>query len=193
MKERIISQDEFKTTTWEGGETTELFIWPEGSRFADRDFLFRISSATFSGTQSDFSDFSGYQRYILPLLGELKLSHTGLYERALRSYEVEYFDGAWKTHSENSLDCRDFNFIYRSGRKALLQVVDAGSKYQSMGERILTAGSQESFGLIVTGGEEQRIPGGSLYLLETEREVSLTITEASTPVILTVFWLADEG
>lgn len=189
MKERIISQDQFITAKWEGGETTELFIWPEGSHFQDRAFLFRISSASFTGTRSFFSDFSGYQRYILPIEGELKLSHKGLYERDLSSHEVEYFDGAWKTHSENTPDCRDFNFIYKSGSRALLQVMKEGDAFLFEGQGILTAYSHKIFSLKAAGKGIQTVPRGSLYLMEAEDEVTIQILGSETPVILTVFWL----
>lgn len=70
---RRIRQSDFKTTQWSGGTTTELFIEPPGADFKERSFLYRISSATFTDTESDFSDFTGYQRFILPLAGGLRL------------------------------------------------------------------------------------------------------------------------
>lgn len=81
MKEKIIKQEDFITSKWAGGETTQLHIYPEDAVFSDRDFLWRISSATFTSTESSFSDFNGYQRYILPLEGKLGLEHSGLYKR----------------------------------------------------------------------------------------------------------------
>ncbi len=92
--------------------------------FSEKDFLWRISSATFTSTESNFSDFSGYQRYILPLEGKLRVYHEGLYSRELDKYEVEYFDGSWSTSSENTLDCRDYNFIVKKWKSCK----DASSK-----------------------------------------------------------------
>ena len=93
MKVKILGPENFVETQWSGGKTRQLIIYPENSNLSKRDFEFRISSASFTGEESDFSDFTGYQRYILPLKGDLYLDHKGLYQRQLAPYEVEYFDG----------------------------------------------------------------------------------------------------
>ncbi|HHZ00904.1 MAG TPA: HutD family protein, partial [Tissierellia bacterium] len=95
MKWKIIDKEDFIVTKWTGGETAQLFIYPEDAVFSEKKFLWRVSSATFTSTESRFSDFTGYQRYILPLKGKLSLYHEGLYNRELDKYEVEYFDGSW--------------------------------------------------------------------------------------------------
>lgn len=188
MKEKIITKEDFKTTKWAGGETTQLAIYPEDANFADRDFLWRISSATFTGTESTFSDFSGYQRYLLPLEGDLSVVHKGLYARELKKYEVEYFDGGWETSSKNSPDCRDYNFILRSGYPAKLQVLGQGDEYIMRPNSIVTLFSTEDF--VVDFGTEKdkrEIDGFSLYILEMELETDIRVTSASEPVILTEF------
>ncbi len=187
MKIRIMDRKDFTTTAWQGGETTELFIWPKGAVLADRDFKFRISSAVFTGTRSSFSDFSGYQRFILPLQGTLKLTHEGLYQRELAKNEAEYFDGSWSTLCENSLDCRDYNFIVRSDSTALLQILNQGASFECQGKTILTAYSVEPFTLDTEGDGKRSQSGDTLYVLETENGAKVTIAEATSPVILTVF------
>lgn len=42
----LLHKKDYKTTEWSGGLTTELSIAPEGSVYADRDFMWRLSSAT---------------------------------------------------------------------------------------------------------------------------------------------------
>ena len=188
MKERVIKTEDFKTTKWAGGETIQLAIYPEDAVFADRDFLWRISSATFTGTESTFSDFSGYQRYLLPLEGELSVSHKGHYSRKLEKYDVEYFDGSWETTSENSLDCRDYNFIVRSGRSSKLQVLHEGDEIRLKSNEIVTLFSAEDYEIeLGIEGGTRSIKGFNLYIMEIEHDTKLSITSASKPVILTEF------
>ena len=41
-----LTSPDFVTTTWSGGKTTQLAIAPDGASYAERAFLWRISSAT---------------------------------------------------------------------------------------------------------------------------------------------------
>ena len=84
-----LPQSTYKTTTWKGGVTRQIFISPADGDLSARQFDVRISSAIIDDVQSDFSDFSGFTRYILPLEGEITLikegrrialSHNALYE-----------------------------------------------------------------------------------------------------------------
>lgn len=188
MRERIIKKEDFITTKWAGGETTQLTIYPEEANFSDKDFLFRISSATFTSTESKFSDFSGYQRYILPLEGKLSVSHEGLYNRELDKYEVEYFDGSWSTFSKNTIDCRDFNYIVKSGSMAKMQVLKEGDEYSLKGSQVVTIFSMNDFSLSLDNNNEKReIDGFSLYVLETESDEKIKLISAKSPVIITEF------
>lgn len=190
IKTTVIKKEDFITTKWAGGETTQLAIYPENSVFADRDFSWRISSATFTTTESTFSDFTGYQRYILPLKGELNIYHKGLYDRVLMPYEVEYFDGAWSTKSKNSLDCRDFNFIVKSGSLARLQVLLEGEEYFVRKSAIAAFFSIDDFEIEHIGfGEKERLEGFSLYVLETDSEEQIRIFNSKSPVIVTEYIL----
>lgn len=187
MKEKIIKKEDFLTTKWAGGETTQLAIYPEDAIFSEKDFLWRVSSATFTSTESKFSDFSGYQRYILPLEGKLSLFHERLYNRELEKYEVEYFDGSWSTFSENTLDCRDYNFIVKNGSSAKMQILKTGDEHLLKDSEIVTIFSMNDFVVNLVDKEETRnIEGFSLFILETDKEETISISSASTPVIITI-------
>ena len=41
-----LTQADFVTTEWSGGTTTQLAISPERAAYGDREFLWRLSSAT---------------------------------------------------------------------------------------------------------------------------------------------------
>ncbi|WP_422484573.1 HutD family protein [Gudongella sp. DL1XJH-153] len=187
MKEKIITKEEFIKTKWAGGETTQLTIYPEDANFSERDFLWRISSATFTGTESKFSDFSGYQRYILPLEGRLSVFHKGLYSRELDKFEVEYFDGSWETYSENSLDCRDYNFIVKNGSLAKMQILNNGDDYNIKASEVTTLFSTEDFMIELADAYIREIEGFSLLVLEIDQEERIKIRSAGAPIVLTEF------
>ncbi|MGN9166258.1 HutD/Ves family protein [Tissierellaceae bacterium HCP3S3_D8] len=193
MKEKVIKKEDFTTTKWAGGETTQLAIYPEDAIFSEKDFLWRISSATFTSTESKFSDFSGYQRYILPLEGKLSVYHDGLYNRKLDRYEVEYFDGSWNTYSENTMDCRDYNFIVKNGNLARMQILKEGDEYLLKGSEIVTIFSMNDFVLNLKEREEKRdMDGFSLLVLEIDDEEKISITRANSPVIITEFVIKNK-
>lgn len=81
MKITQLTAADFRTSTWSGGTTTELFLYPENGSYAARDFLFRISSATVDLEESDFTPLQGVERYITPLEGSFVLAHPGAQPR----------------------------------------------------------------------------------------------------------------
>ena len=52
---KIITQSSYKTTTWKGGVTRQIFISPADGDLSARLFDVRISSAIIDDVQSDFS------------------------------------------------------------------------------------------------------------------------------------------
>lgn len=50
-----VSKEDYPVSNWSGGKTTQLFIYPENSEYAKRNFLFRISSATVDCERSEFT------------------------------------------------------------------------------------------------------------------------------------------
>lgn len=185
--ERIVPS-QFRVSAWSGGTTTELAIDPPESDFKARAFRLRISSATFTGTSSTFSDFTGYQRYLLPLEGTLSVAHAetpegeALYARTLLPYNVEYFPGRWNTASTNSLDCRDFNLIVREDLAAHVQVFAEEGAYtpKKMGELYLYSVGDYGFAVNALSTEDARhleaVEAGTLvHLTEDETFFSLRV------------------
>ncbi len=109
-----------ETRLWSGGTTTELLIYPQDASYAARDFDFRISTATVEVEESDFTDLSGFQRYLLVLEGELLINHARHYEKQLKQLESDAFDGSWRTRSKGKV--RDFNVIFRPDYAASVRV-----------------------------------------------------------------------
>ena len=105
---------DYVTTTWSGGTTTQLAIAPKGALYAERDFLWRVSSATVELDESDFTALPDYRRFISTVRGDMTLSHHGGDELTLRPGDIHAFDGGDDTHSRGR--CTDFNLMLRKGR-----------------------------------------------------------------------------
>ena len=112
MEKRTAS--DYRISAWSGGTTTQLAICPETAVYADRDFLWRVSSATVELETSDFTPLPDYDRLIATLEGRIVLTHNGGAPITLQPFEVHAFSGADETRSVGR--CRDFNLMLRRGR-----------------------------------------------------------------------------
>ena len=109
-----MTPDNYIVSKWSGGTTTQVAIAPEGAVYADRDFLWRISSASVDLDESDFTALPDYHRWISTLKGGMTLSHEGGEKIVLAPYQVHQFDGGVDTHSWGR--CTDFNLMLRKGK-----------------------------------------------------------------------------
>lgn len=112
MKITHLTTNHFHTAQWSGGTTTELLLYPEGGSYANRDFLFRISSATVDLEESDFTVLPGVERYITPLAGSFTLTHPSLPPVTLAPLSAPYrFSGGIATHCVGR--ATDFNLMLK--------------------------------------------------------------------------------
>lgn len=121
MDIRIIRPEQFKTTAWSGGVTREILIFPPDAEYGRRDFLYRASTAVVESRESIFTDLPGYDRFILPLSGEVTLSVDRVRHHLL-PFEVFAFDGAASTTSLSGPNLRDLNLMVRKGYSAQVRV-----------------------------------------------------------------------
>lgn len=187
MKIQTISSKDYIVNNWSGGSTTQMCIFPVNSTLSERNFLWRISSASFTSTSSKFSDFSGYQRYLLALEGRLSVTHNGLYKKDLKPYEVEYFLGSWDTDSTNSLDCRDFNFIVKEGLESKLSILSESDEYipKRNGKLCIFSVSDFQIELYTDSMEIVSFQANSLAIIEEEDKFNkLSVKMAVSPVIV---------
>lgn len=99
-------------STWSGGTTTQLFIWPENADYASREFQLRISSATVELAESDFTSLPGVERYIIPLDGSFTLTHPLVDPIFLDPWATPYrFCGETPTHCVGV--ATDFNLMLK--------------------------------------------------------------------------------
>lgn len=115
---KIIKKDEFITSKWSGGKTTEMFIYPKGSNYESLDFKCRISSATVELEESQFTKLKKVNRFITTLNKELKLTHDSQNYIELKPYEIYEFDGEISTSSIGKVV--DFNLMLANGAKGYL-------------------------------------------------------------------------
>ncbi len=111
MRIGVKQAKDFITTNWAGGTTTELFIYPEKSTYALRNFDFRLSTATVETETSTFTPLPGVSRTLLLLDGAMTLHHEGQPSQALKKFDLAPFEGDWKTTSVGK--CTDFNLMMR--------------------------------------------------------------------------------
>lgn len=107
-----LTQKDYKTGRWSGGSTTELFIWPEGADYAQRDFTLRVSSARVDLIESDFTTLPNVTRYITPLSGGFTLTHPGNPPIVMNPMAEPYgFSGEIPTHCVGK--ATDFNLMLK--------------------------------------------------------------------------------
>lgn len=109
----ILHPSDYKTTKWSGGTTTELSISPKESIYADRDFEWRLSSATVDVEESEFTALPDYDRILMTLKGKIRLKHNEGEWIALSEFEPHSFDGKDETVSVGKVT--DFNLMTRKG------------------------------------------------------------------------------
>jgi environmental stress-induced protein Ves len=111
MTIKIKQAKDFFTTNWAGGTTTELFIYPPDSAYAQRNFDFRLSTATVETETSEFTPLPSVSRKLLLLDGAMTLHYEGQPSQDLKKFDVAAFEGDWKTTSVGQ--CSDLNLMLR--------------------------------------------------------------------------------
>ena len=111
--ERIEILQNFETSRWSGGTTTELFIYPPHASLKKLDFDFRLSKATIEVESSVFTPLPNISRTFMLLEGEVTLNHIGNLTAVLSPYKIDTFSGDWTTNAEGK--CTPFNLMTRKG------------------------------------------------------------------------------
>lgn len=109
MDVQLIRSENLTSKNWSGGTTTELFIYPPNANYQDRNFDFRLSTATVEIEKSEFTPLPNISRTLLVLEGSMKLYHENHHSKTLNKFDSDFFMGGWKTRSVGK--CRDFNLM----------------------------------------------------------------------------------
>ncbi len=116
MNVNIYTSDDFTTSKWSGGTTTELYISPSDAKYKDLDFDIRISSAKVETPHSNFTNLPQVHRQLMILDGSINIKHKNRYTKHLQAFEADTFEGDWDTSSEGI--CTDFNVMTRGAYKS---------------------------------------------------------------------------
>lgn len=119
---KILKKEDRKISKWSGGITEQLYIYPETSEYAKRDFIFRISIATTELESSQFTKLPNVKRFLSILDGRLEIEHKGHHHIVLNKYEIDEFSGDWDTYSKGKV--RDFNLMIKGS--------DGNFKYKNL-------------------------------------------------------------
>ncbi|MDH8677705.1 HutD family protein [Fusibacter bizertensis] len=135
MQYQIIKKKNYESNTWTHGETTQLKIYPHDGDYKNRDFLWRVSSATVTKELSDFTVLFGIKRWIMPFDHQLHLSHhqngKPMYSITLNPYESHCFKGDWETKSKGI--ARDFNLMLNEGAYGILNAAKVSEDGKELG------------------------------------------------------------
>lgn len=178
-----LKANDFKTTNWSGGTTTELFIWPETADYKKRDFDFRLSTATVEVETSVFTPLEGVARTLMVLQGEMKLIHEGHHEVTLGPFHQDHFQGGWNTRSEG--ECVDLNLMCRGNTKGKMSHF---SMMKNSEQAIEVSGAVNLIycysGSVECGGEIANV--GDLFVFEGEGGIQTMAVNQSDFILIEV-------
>lgn len=120
MSIKKLTNDDFVTTNWSGGTTTQVYIEPLEATVAEKNFDFRISTATVEVDESVFTQYEDYNRFITPLTGSLKLVKSDETVDLL-PFDIYAFGGEEPITSYGKV--RDFNLMVKKGKQGSLRRV----------------------------------------------------------------------
>lgn len=108
----LIKKELQNSTNWSGGVTTEIAIYPHGSKYKSLDFNWRLSSATIVTEESSFTILPNVNRIIMILEGDVTLLHNKDTKIKLENFKPHSFKGNWDTKSYGK--AIDFNLMLKN-------------------------------------------------------------------------------
>jgi len=182
---KIIRASEQTVTHWAGGTTCQLFIYPENSAYADRNFEFRISTATVETETSVFTSLPGYSRQLMVLEGELRLEHEDQHITLLKKFDVDHFRGEWKTVSYGK--ATDFNVMWSKGYEVSIHAYRTGELSERISEdpsvKMLCLYVYKGNLFVKQGDQQHSCSQGDFIVLEGEEcREGMTMVESCVPV-----------
>ena len=132
-KMSVKKAEEFSTSNWSGGTTTQLYIYPEDGNYAERNFQARISSATVDAVKSEFTSLPNVKRYLMIFEGHLDLIHGVNTRVEVEPYQVDEFDGGIPTVSYGKVV--DFNLMLKDGADGVMETAQLKTAQQAVIER----------------------------------------------------------
>ena len=187
MNYKTIKASSFKSSLWSGGSTTELFIYPALSKYATRNFNFRLSTATVNVEESTFTSLPGTTRTLMVLDGEMTLTHKAHHTAKLGRFDSDNFKGDWNTSSKGK--CSDFNLMTMGNTKGTVE-----SLHANKGKKVVVSFSDNIQHLVIyvySGRikvENETIETGDLIVFEnTTKSIEIISVEKCDLIISKIF------
>lgn len=200
MDVRLIKSEGFKTSKWSGGETTQLAIFPPEKEYINRDFVWRLSSATCELEESDFTHLPDFDRVLMVLEGEVVLNYEGKKVVKLGKLEQDSFDGAIKTKSFGKIT--DLNLMVKKGNAGSLEVLRPGSEAELLKTEVNEKHFEtqliyvlEGYVVIAFGEKSVMAKAGEIVELagEADEKLAFTIMGEGTAVRAEIFYDFEEA
>ncbi len=130
MEYKIYKEEDFRISNWTGGKTTQLAIFPETAAYLERNFLWRLSTATCDKEESAFTKLADFDRVLMVLEGDVVLAHQDVRVARLGELEQDSFDGGYDTKSFGKIT--DYNLMVAKGNKGFLDVITPDHNSQTV-------------------------------------------------------------
>ena len=174
MKYSLFKQEDYKISRWTGGETRELAIFPPEASYVERNFIWRLSSATIEKEEAVFSRLPEYDRVLMVLEGEVVLSYEEQRVARLTELEQDRFDGEWKTTSFGKIT--DYNLMVRKGEEGYLDLIfpEKENKIHTTTEEtgkehvVHALYCRDGYAVICLKGESHMVRAGEQLVIESD-------------------------
>lgn len=183
MQYRIYKEEDFLKSKWTGGTTVQLGIFPEHAKYTERNFVWRLSSATCELEETTFSKLPDYDRVLMVLAGSVVLAHQDVRVAKLGPLEQDRFDGAYVTKSFGKIT--DYNLMVSKGNEGFLDVISLTSESERLEEETCPGFSRkttalyckEGYATVTLGGKTEMLTQGQQLIADFEgtekEEISL--------------------
>lgn len=178
MKITKISKADLMASEWDGGKTYEYFIYPPQTNYAERIFMFRISSASIDKVPSQFTRFENYKRYLVMLDNSLQIIRNGSAEQ-YEKHELFTFES--KDTITSSSVGNDFNLMVQKDIESELFFV----KEKSTNAQYIALFALQ-FSELCIEKERLKLETYDLILIENTDRQSIEITSSETLLCMSI-------
>lgn len=147
-------------------------IFPYDADYLERDFIWRLSSASVETDESSFTKLPDYDRILMVLDGDVVLAHGEERSVSLKQWQQDCFDGAVKTKCFGRMT--DYNLMHRKGTTASLRYIEVGNEASVVEKTERKELQQASYGffcaegymIVSVGGETDMVSEGQQLIID---------------------------
>lgn len=182
MNFKVLLKEDLTTTKWQGGTTTQLYIYPEDSSYLERNFQFRISTAEVLTEKSEFTSLPNYNRELMILNGSIEIIHENEYSKKLQKFDIDSFKGSWKTNSIGI--CTDFNIMTTSSYFGKVEAITSNSSFQIKNtSAFLILYLYKGSATIKNSNKQIELNQGTVFILFDKQNIDIDCHEESEIIV----------